>query len=176
MTLSFPATPPKSSTFTLATTALSPIASATASTSGPTIRQGPHHGAQKSNHTGLSPPESNAWNSCSLATFTILIVFPPSSPTPGGRFTFIVARPEPTVKRKVIKNFRAKKKTVAITAVFFFAGRQVLNKPSSVPRNCAATIIYLGRQLPDGSSDATRKVQRAASSLPYSVLLRMGFT
>jgi len=37
-------------------------------------------------------------------------------------------------------------------------------------------IIYLVWQLPDSSSDATRKVQRAASSLPYLVLLRVGFT
>ena len=37
-------------------------------------------------------------------------------------------------------------------------------------------IIYLDYQLPDNSSDATRKDQRATSSLPYSVLLQMGFT
>ena len=38
------------------------------------------------------------------------------------------------------------------------------------------TIIYLDRQLPVDSSDSTRKVPRAASSLPYSVLLHVGFT
>jgi len=37
-------------------------------------------------------------------------------------------------------------------------------------------IIYLDLQLPARSSDTTRKAQRAASSLPYLVLLRMGFT
>ena len=37
-------------------------------------------------------------------------------------------------------------------------------------------IIYLRRPSPGGSSDSTRKVPRAASSLPYSVLLRVGFT
>lgn len=37
-------------------------------------------------------------------------------------------------------------------------------------------IIYLDYQLPDNSSDTTRKDQRATSSLPYSVLLQMGFT
>jgi len=37
-------------------------------------------------------------------------------------------------------------------------------------------IIYLVLQLPASSSDTTRKAQRAASSLPYLVLLRMGFT
>ena len=37
-------------------------------------------------------------------------------------------------------------------------------------------IIYLRRQLPDGSSDTTRKDLRATSSLPYSVLLQVGFT
>ena len=36
-------------------------------------------------------------------------------------------------------------------------------------------IIYLGRLLPNDSSDSTRKVPRAASSLPYLVLLRVGF-
>ena len=39
-----------------------------------------------------------------------------------------------------------------------------------------AAIIYLDRLSPSGSSDSTRKVPRAASSLPYSVLLRVGFT
>ena len=37
------------------------------------------------------------------------------------------------------------------------------------------TIIYLRRRLPGGFSDSTRKVPRAASSLPYLVLLRVGF-
>ena len=40
----------------------------------------------------------------------------------------------------------------------------------------AVPTIYLGVQLPASSSDTTREAQRAASSLPYLVLLRMGFT
>ena len=40
----------------------------------------------------------------------------------------------------------------------------------------AVIIIYLDLQLPASSSDTTRKAQRATSSLPYLVLLRMGFT
>ena len=51
---------------------------------------------------------------------------------------------------------------------------RALNKPGSVPEKVA--IIYLGRPSPSGSSDSTRKVPRAASSLPYSVLLHVGFT
>ena len=51
---------------------------------------------------------------------------------------------------------------------------RAVNKPGSVPKKVA--IIYLGRPSPSGSSDSTRKVPRAASSLPYSVLLRVGFT
>ncbi len=40
----------------------------------------------------------------------------------------------------------------------------------------AVIIIYLDLQLPASSSDTTREAQRAASSLSYLVLLRMGFT
>ena len=40
----------------------------------------------------------------------------------------------------------------------------------------AVAIIYLFLRLLARYSDTTRKVQRAASSLPYLVLLRMGFT
>ena len=52
---------------------------------------------------------------------------------------------------------------------------RVVNKPGPVPPVRTVAIIYLRRVLPRGSSDLTRKVPRAASSLPYSVLLRVGF-
>ena len=44
-------------------------------------------------------------------------------------------------------------------------------KPNSV-----LTAIYLGHLLPNVSSDLTREKRRAASCLPYLVLLRAGFT
>ena len=54
---------------------------------------------------------------------------------------------------------------------FFSCERSI----SRVLFRLAATIIYLRRRLPGGCSDSTRKVPRAASSLPYLVLLRVGF-
>ena len=64
------------------------------------------------------------------------------------------------------------KKETQLRVSFLFTLRAI-NKPGSVPKMVA--IIYLRRPSPSGSSDSTRKVPRAASSLPYSVLLRVGF-
>jgi hypothetical protein len=49
-----PAIPVSSSTFTFTTLALPSYSLATSSSTGPTIRHGPHHGAQKSTRTGTS--------------------------------------------------------------------------------------------------------------------------
>ena len=48
------------------------------------------------------------------------------------------------------------------------------NKP--VSRVLSWMIIYLGRQLPDASCDATRRRDGPPRMPPYSVLLQVGFT
>src|ERR1700693_3312989 len=61
-----------SSTLSLAMIALSSYVGASSSTKGPMMRQGPHHGAQKSTKAGLPPWITTLSKSLSLTCFTPL--------------------------------------------------------------------------------------------------------
>src|ERR1700761_2991135 len=63
------------STFTLPTTALPLYSLAISSTTGPTIRQGPHHSAQKSTNTGLSDLSTNSSKFASVISKAMISIF-----------------------------------------------------------------------------------------------------
>src|SRR6202012_1659769 len=63
------------STFTLPTTALPLYSLAISSTTGPTIRHGPHHSAQKSTKTGLSDLRTNSSKFASVISKAISLNF-----------------------------------------------------------------------------------------------------
>src|SRR6185312_3064024 len=63
------------STSTLPITALPSYSLESSSTKGPTIRQGPHHSAQKSSITGLSDFRTNSWKFESVISIAIVSKF-----------------------------------------------------------------------------------------------------
>src|SRR5690554_3339811 len=72
----FWASSPSSSTLTLTTLSLSPSSLLTSSTTGATMRQGPHHSAQKSTNTGWSELSTSCSNSAPVISLAILIILP----------------------------------------------------------------------------------------------------
>src|SRR5882762_631597 len=68
-----------SSTFSFTTAALSEYFSAIASTVGASIRQGPHHAAQKSTSTGFSDSRTSCSKELSLTSFTLSFISRSSS-------------------------------------------------------------------------------------------------
>src|SRR5256885_8203663 len=63
------------STFTLPTTALPLYSFDISSTTGPTIRQGPHHSAQTSTSTGLSDLSTNSSKFASVISKAMILCF-----------------------------------------------------------------------------------------------------
>src|ERR1700753_2605022 len=63
------------STFTLPTTALPSYSFAISSTTGPTMRQGPHHSAQKSISTGLSDFSTSSSKFASVISKAMIFLF-----------------------------------------------------------------------------------------------------
>src|SRR3979411_531968 len=62
--------------FILTTFSSSPRSLAISSTTGATIRHGPHHGAQKSTRTGTSASMTSAWKLTSVTSATMAIATP----------------------------------------------------------------------------------------------------
>src|SRR5947209_1288683 len=60
-----------SSMLSLTTLSASARSLAISSTTGATIRHGPHHGAQKSTSTGLSDSRTSAWKLLSVTSVTV---------------------------------------------------------------------------------------------------------
>src|SRR6476660_8124622 len=62
-----------SSTFTLTTSTFSPYSTEISSRIGPSLRQGPHHSAQKSTMTGLAEASTSVLKLASVTSFALLI-------------------------------------------------------------------------------------------------------
>src|SRR5688572_6357033 len=68
-----------SSTFTLTTLTFSPYSTEISSRMGPSLRQGPHHSAQKSTMTGLSADSTSLPKLASVTSLALLIALSLSS-------------------------------------------------------------------------------------------------
>src|SRR4029453_9573808 len=65
-----------SSTLSLTTSTFSPYSTEISSRIGPSLRQGPHHSAQKSTMTGFSEARTSVLKLASVTSFALLITFP----------------------------------------------------------------------------------------------------